>query len=62
MCSHILPGLSKQTTKKKEKLEQLRALDNNLDIHVLTIDECRSFGIDTLEDLNKFEGILTNEI
>ena len=55
-------GLEQTNNEKKEKLEQLRALDNNLDIHVLKIDECRSFGIDTLEDLNKFEGILTNEI
>ena len=55
-------GLEQTNNEKKEKLEQLRALDNNLDIHVLTIDECRSFGIDTLEDLNKFEGLLTNEI
>ena len=55
-------GLVQTNNEKREKLEQLRALDNNLDIHVLKIDECRSFGIDTLEDLNKFEGLLTNEI
>ncbi|MBL6693657.1 MAG: 3-deoxy-manno-octulosonate cytidylyltransferase [SAR86 cluster bacterium] len=54
-------GLEQTKNEKREKLEQLRALDNNLDIHVLKIDECRSFGIDTLEDLNKFEGLLTNE-
>ena len=53
--------LEQTNNEKREKLEQLRALDNNLDIHVLKIDECRSFGIDTLEDLNKFEGLLTNE-
>jgi len=55
-------GLEQTNNEKREKLEQLRALDNNLDIHVLKIDECRSFGIDTLEDLNKFEELLTNEI
>ena len=63
--AHVLTyfaGLEQTNNEKKEKLEQLRALDNNLDIHVLKIDECRSFGIDTLEDLNKFEGLLTNEI
>ena len=54
-------GLQQTNNEKREKLEQLRALDNNLDIHVLKIDECCSFGIDTLEDLNKFEGLLTNE-
>ena len=54
-------GLVQTNNEKREKLEQLRALDNNLDIHVLKIDECRSFGIDTLEDLKKFEGLLTNE-
>ena len=52
--------LEQTDNERREKLEQLRALDNNLDIHVLKIDECRSFGIDTLEDLNKFEGLLTN--
>lgn len=53
--------LEQTNNEKREKLEQLRALDNNLDIHVLKIDECRSFGIDTLEDLNKFEELLANE-
>ena len=40
MCLRILPG--QQTNNEKRKLEQLRALDNNLDIHVLKIDECCS--------------------
>ena len=39
---------------KSEKLEQLRALENDLSIHVLEVDEYDAWGIDTPEDLEKF--------
>ena len=39
---------------KSEKLEQLRALENDLPIHVLEVDEYDAWGIDTPEDLEKF--------
>ncbi len=39
---------------KLEKLEQLRALEHGIDIHVLMTTH-RAFGIDTIEDARKFE-------
>ncbi len=39
---------------KSEKLEQLRALENDLPIHVLEVAEYDAWGIDTPEDLEKF--------
>ena len=37
------------------KLEQMRALDNNHNIHVLVVKDHDSIGIDTTEDLEKFK-------
>ena len=43
------------------KLEQMRALDNNHNIHVLVVEDHKSIGIDTPEDLEKFK-ILIEQI
>ena len=49
----LKPGLHEQT----EKLEQLRALENGYRIHLALTDE-PSVGIDTLEDVARFEAEL----
>ncbi len=43
------------------KLEQMRALDNNHNIDVLVVEDHKSIGIDTPEDLEKFK-ILIEQI
>jgi len=43
------------------KLEQMRALDNNHNIHVLVVEDHKAIGIDTPEDLEKFK-ILIEQI
>ena len=43
------------------KLEQMRGLDNNHNIHVLVVEDHTSIGIDTPEDLEKFK-ILIEQI
>jgi 3-deoxy-manno-octulosonate cytidylyltransferase (CMP-KDO synthetase) len=52
--SALTPGLHEQ----KEKLEQLRALENGYRIHVAITNES-TVGIDTLEDIAKFEAALS---
>ena len=50
--------LSKQTLREKKlKLEQLRALDNQIPIHVV-LAETKPMGIDTKADFVKFKKIL----
>lgn len=41
-----------------EKLEQLRALENGIGIHVMVVDELESLGVDTPEDLKLVEKTL----
>jgi 3-deoxy-manno-octulosonate cytidylyltransferase (CMP-KDO synthetase) len=45
---------------KREKLEQLRALENDMNIYVVLVDTA-PLGVDTLEDLEKAREILTNK-
>ena len=48
----------KQTeNEKKNKLEQLRALENNIDIHTILAEKC-SLGVDTKEDYLKLKKIM----
>ena len=44
--------LEKSSREMKSNLEQLRALDNNMDIHAV-ITNCDSWSVDTKEDLEK---------
>ena len=46
-------GLSKTENEINLKLEQMRALDNGLPLHVLELNLDKSWGIDTEEDLIK---------
>ena len=46
---------------KREKLEQLRALENNMYIHVTVVDTV-PIGVDTLDDLNKAKIMLANNL
>lgn len=50
-----LPGSSLENC---EKLEQLRALENGIGIHVMVVDELESLGVDTPEDLKLVEKTL----
>ena len=43
----------------KEKLEQLRAIDNVIKIDMFKVDTFDSFGIDTEEDLLKFKEFIS---
>ncbi len=54
-------NLKQSKNERAENLEQLRALDNGLKIHVLKVEGCDSFGIDTSEDLEKFKEILDEQ-
>ena len=44
---------------KTESLEQLRALENNIDIHVTVIEDFHSLSVDTPADLEKARGIFS---
>ena len=48
---HTFAGLSKTKNELNLKLEQMRALDNALPLHVLELNLDESWGIDTEEDL-----------
>ena len=50
-----LPGSSLENC---EKLEQLRAVENGISIHVMVVDELESLGVDTPEDLKLVEKTL----
>lgn len=49
--------LSPSVLEQREKLEQLRALENDMNIYVLTVDAV-PFGVDTQEDLEKVRKII----
>ena len=44
---------------KTESLEQLRALESDIDIHVTVIEDFHSLSVDTPEDLEKARGIFS---
>ncbi len=50
-------SLKQTENEKKNKLEQLRALENNIDIHTLLAEQC-SLGVDTKEDYLKLKKIM----
>jgi 3-deoxy-manno-octulosonate cytidylyltransferase (CMP-KDO synthetase) len=56
-----LAGLPPTPLERSESLEQLRALENGIAIRVLTVER-GSFGVDTAEDLERVERILTQSI
>ena len=45
---------------KTESLEQLRALENNIDIHVTVIEDFHSLSVDTPADLEKAQAIFSS--
>jgi 3-deoxy-manno-octulosonate cytidylyltransferase (CMP-KDO synthetase) len=49
--------LSASPLEKREKLEQLRALENGMKIGIKCVDS-NPFGIDTKEDLDKLKSLL----
>lgn len=50
-------SLKQTENEKKNKLEQLRALENNIDIHTILAEKC-SLGVDTKEDYLKLKKIM----
>ncbi|HJO92125.1 MAG TPA: 3-deoxy-manno-octulosonate cytidylyltransferase [Victivallales bacterium] len=59
---HILKkiiSLPQSYLEKTEKLEQLRALENNIKIYAIVADKDSGIGIDTPEDLKKAEKLIT---
>ncbi len=54
-------GFSISNLEKIEKLEQLRALSNNLKLKVLSYDGIPIKGVDTLEDLNLVRQIISKQ-
>ena len=58
----LIPLSSFASTKNeiKEKLEQLRAIDNGIKIDMFKIDTFDTFGIDTEEDLLKFKEFISS--
>jgi 3-deoxy-manno-octulosonate cytidylyltransferase (CMP-KDO synthetase) len=56
-----LADLAPTPLERSESLEQLRALENGIPIRVLIVDRA-SIGVDTAEDLERVEKILTERI
>lgn len=56
-----LADLAPAPLERSESLEQLRALENGIPIRVLIVDRA-SIGVDTAEDLERVEKILTERI
>ncbi|MCP4180070.1 MAG: 3-deoxy-manno-octulosonate cytidylyltransferase [bacterium] len=52
-------SLPQSNLEKLEKLEQLRALENNIKIYAVVADNDTGIGIDTPEDLKKAEKLIT---
>ena len=50
-------SLKQTENERKNKLEQLRALENNIDIHTVLAEKC-SIGVDTKEDYLKLKKIM----
>ena len=50
-------SLKQTKNERKNKLEQLRALENNIDIHTVLAEKC-SVGVDTKEDYLKLKKIM----
>ena len=50
-------SLKQTENERKNKLEQLRALENNIDIHTVLAEKC-SVGVDTKEDYLKLKKIM----
>lgn len=53
-----LTQLEQSPLEKTEKLEQLRALENNIKISVITVDDYESLSVDTEKDLEKARQLL----
>jgi len=53
-------SLSRSKNEDKEKLEQLRAIDNGIKIDMFKVANFNSFGIDTEEDLLKFKEFVSS--
>lgn len=54
-----LMQLEQTPLEKTEKLEQLRALENDISINVTTLDNYQGLAVDTPEDLEKARALLT---
>ena len=55
-----LMQLEQTPLEQTEKLEQLRALENNIAIHVTTLDEYQGLAVDTPEDLEKARSLFAD--
>lgn len=56
---NLFSSLEISHNEREHKLEQMRALDNNLDLQVLLLNDLNSWGIDTQEDLDKLKNYLS---
>jgi 3-deoxy-manno-octulosonate cytidylyltransferase (CMP-KDO synthetase) len=56
-----LMRLQQTPLEQTEKLEQLRALENDIAINVTTLDDYQGLAVDTPEDLKKARELLTNK-
>ena len=56
-----LMSLEQTPLEQTEKLEQLRALENDISINVTTLDDYQGLAVDTPEDLEKARALLTTQ-